>query len=266
MTSVALPIEQSMALGRLTELTGADVSVVLPPLVRGSGPGDGMANVSLAAGQLPTISAVDAVRPYLVAQASSMAAGAARDPSSPTSGTASYLSPRAAAQSAPAEPGSPPSHPIEPEGGLGRISETSSLALSGAELSGVLSTGVKPSAAAQGVQRSPQASGLSQQQAAAKSAGSSLFTEATPEEDAAEAAEAAAEAALADELAAEEFHDMPVSTRVAAISQQLVQIASALSPANASMLLDGGGSMVVPVLPQSIFEHTLVARPNFKLK
>lgn len=59
---------------------------------------------------------------------------------------------------------------------------------------------------------------------------------------------------------------MPVSTRVAAISQQLVQIASALSPANASMLLDGGGSMVVPVLPQSIFEHTLVARPNFKLK
>lgn len=266
MTSVSLPIEQSMALGRLTELTGADVSVVLPPLVRGSGPNDSMANVSLAAGQLPTISAVDAVRPYLVAQASSMAAGAARDPSSPTSGNGSYLSPRAAAQSAAAGPGSPPSHPIEPEGGLGRISETSSLALSGANLSGALSTGVKPSAAAQGVQRSPQASGLSQQQAAAKSAGSSLFTEATPEEDAAEAAEAAAEAALADELAAEEFHDMPVSTRVAAISQQLVQIASALSPANASMLLDGGGSMVVPVLPQSIFEHTLVARPNFKLK
>ena len=39
--------------------------------------------------------------------------------------------------------------------------------------------------------------------------------------------------------------------------------ARSLAPANASMLLDGGGSMVVPVLPASIYEHTIVARPHF---
>jgi hypothetical protein len=51
---------------------------------------------------------------------------------------------------------------------------------------------------------------------------------------------------------------------VAALSTQLVGIASALSPTSASMLLDQGYSMVVPVLPESIYEHTLAARPNFR--
>jgi hypothetical protein len=53
-------------------------------------------------------------------------------------------------------------------------------------------------------------------------------------------------------------------SRVAAISTQLVSIAAALSPTSASMLLDQGYSMVVPVLPESIYEHTLAARPNFR--
>ena len=56
------------------------------------------------------------------------------------------------------------------------------------------------------------------------------------------------------------------SSRLAERSRQLVELVASLSSANASMLLDRGYSLVVPVLPSSIFEHTLVARPNFKLR
>lgn len=48
------------------------------------------------------------------------------------------------------------------------------------------------------------------------------------------------------------------------LSRQLVDLAASLCPANASMLLDQGYSLAVPVVPTSIYEHTLVARPNFK--
>jgi hypothetical protein len=80
------------------------------------------------------------------------------------------------------------------------------------------------------------------------------------------------EEALVQQLAneAQANREAGVSTampaRLAEMSRQLVDIASSLSPANASMLLDRGYSLVVPVLPTSIFEHTLVARPNFKLR
>lgn len=52
--------------------------------------------------------------------------------------------------------------------------------------------------------------------------------------------------------------------RVARLSCQLVRIAASLSHSNASMLLDQGYSLVVPVQPASIYEHTLMARPNFR--
>lgn len=48
------------------------------------------------------------------------------------------------------------------------------------------------------------------------------------------------------------------------LSRQLVDLAASLCPANASMLLDQGYSLAVPVVPTSIYEHTLVARPNFR--
>ena len=47
------------------------------------------------------------------------------------------------------------------------------------------------------------------------------------------------------------------------LSVQLVRLASALSPASASMLRQGS-SMVVPVVPGSVFDHTIAAQPNFQ--
>jgi hypothetical protein len=80
------------------------------------------------------------------------------------------------------------------------------------------------------------------------------------------------EDALVEQLAAEAAADVDAGAafampaRLTEMSRQLVDIAASLSPANASMLLDRGYSLVVPVLPASILEHTLVARPNFKLR
>lgn len=79
------------------------------------------------------------------------------------------------------------------------------------------------------------------------------------------------DAALSERLAAEAAADVAmlpsvVQPRVRQLSRQLIDIAASLSPANASMLLDRGYSMVVPVLPASIYKHTLVARPNFELR
>ncbi|KAL4421860.1 hypothetical protein ABPG77_001342 [Micractinium sp. CCAP 211/92] len=54
------------------------------------------------------------------------------------------------------------------------------------------------------------------------------------------------------------------SDRVTVLSRHLVDLAASLCPANASMLLDQGYSLAVPVVPTSIYEHTLVARPNFR--
>lgn len=50
------------------------------------------------------------------------------------------------------------------------------------------------------------------------------------------------------------------------LSAQLVDIASSLSHANASMLLEssvGSGSLVLPVLPAALYEHSIAVRPNF---
>jgi hypothetical protein len=77
------------------------------------------------------------------------------------------------------------------------------------------------------------------------------------------------DADLVEELAAEaaeDLHGGGAAARVREVSQQLVNIASSLSPDNASMLLQSGYSMLVPVLPTSVYEHTLVARPNFQLR
>lgn len=54
--------------------------------------------------------------------------------------------------------------------------------------------------------------------------------------------------------------------RLATLSAQLVDIAASLSHANASMLLESAGSgasLAFPVLPASLYEHSIAARPNF---
>lgn len=76
---------------------------------------------------------------------------------------------------------------------------------------------------------------------------------------------AAEEAAASGPMSAEGSGpgSAPVSAsrlRVQQMSQQLVDIAAALSPASASMLLDNNASMVVPVLPTSICEWVFVLR------
>ena len=68
------------------------------------------------------------------------------------------------------------------------------------------------------------------------------------------------DAALVDELAAEAAEDMGgrgAAARVREVSQQLVNIASSLSPDNASMLLQSGFSMVrcVGVLKEALRER-----------
>lgn len=150
--SLVLPAEQSLALSRLNMLTGADVSLILPPSHARSGGGVGAegATISLVPSQLPVIAPVDLAAEY----------------------------------------------------------EGSRMVL-------------EPSA--------------SELELVAELAGEAEDTYAAEHPDAVQRA--------------------PVSAsrlRVQQMSQQLVDIAAALSPGSASMLLDNNASMVVPVLPTSI--------------
>ncbi|KAL4423966.1 hypothetical protein ABPG75_001267 [Micractinium tetrahymenae] len=79
------------------------------------------------------------------------------------------------------------------------------------------------------------------------------------------------EASLVEELAGEAQQEQAqhapagaAPDRVSLVSRQLVDLAASLCPTNASMLLDQGYSLAVPVVPATIYEHTLVARPNFR--
>ena len=112
------------------------------------------------------------------------------------------------------------------------------------------------------------------QSAFASAAQAGFAEEWEEEEEGEEGEEGDLEAALAELLEAETAAGLAAGgdgggimpARLSEMSRQLVDIAASLSPANADMLLDRGYSMVVPVLPASIYEHTLVARPNFKLR
>ncbi|KAL4423960.1 hypothetical protein ABPG75_001261 [Micractinium tetrahymenae] len=90
-------------------------------------------------------------------------------------------------------------------------------------------------------------------------------------DDGAEGIKGSSEASLVEELAREaqkeQAEHAPAGAtpdRMSMVSRQLVDLAASLCPANASMLLDQGYSLAVPVVPATIYEHTLVARPNFR--
>lgn len=102
-------------------------------------------------------------------------------------------------------------------------------------------------------------------------AGAASRTFSATEEEEELAGEAAAPAAARDAVGAsaaapqQPALDSP-TPRAAQLAASLLEIAASLSPTGASQMLERGESMVVPVVPASIYEHSLMARPDFSAR
>ena len=279
--TLSLPTEQSLALARLQSLTGAHVSLELPSSLAAtslggrrsetSPSGGGTRQVSLIADELPSISGfVMTGHPGSNLGAPGLTSSrlgaqpAARTAGSPPAG-------QAEAQQRPAAPtsvqlGHPPRPPTSIQLGQPPRAPTSvqlqpaaptsiqfgaqpaapaSVALSGwfggGSGSGGATSTLSPFATdALSPFASSAASSVALPSKAASTKGSSRMDPAGEDDS--------DDAELVDELAAEAAEDLNggggAAARVREVSQQLVNIASSLSPDNASMLLQSGFSMV----------------------
>jgi hypothetical protein len=300
-SSLLLPQDQSLALARLQSLTGAHVSLELPASAGRLSSGSGNTVVHLAADELPTISGLALAPSGRLQHAIAAAAGllvSPRQSKHDGDGASSVRSSRISTGEPPLSPMArrPPLHPAKPLD-LARLASRPStdLGLPSVRRSSGNSLSISPfdvpvrwsSDSAAGAGPRGALSARSSDSGGRSSGGSHglrlsldpsfkspFATEAhvgftsDDEDDAADGLEDALVEQLAAEAAADVAAGAPsaMPARLTAMSRQLVDIAASLSPENASMLLDRGYSLVVPVLPASIFEHTLVARPNFKLR